>query len=418
MDISQMSAQGFLEVMHVPVRGVERSGGKIGMIVTACFATLSLSWYFLNQKTLPSINFSDETTPGYQRLGETALSREEPEEESTDKLPESPRVNKLDSVREERSIHFTLLESEGTKREEERTPSMEMHEWLHGLPVYDGRHLKILGKAFIPLTGEFSGVSDQPLASCGRSFGREIILLDLENSPLLKSHIKALQDELLEARSSFGGEETLLQVLLAYVRTKIFPGCSKKNVLDEFNDFMKKNLDSCSKITYKGNHRDYLVPIIPIDHFIQADRAVCRQHALVTFCLLDYFTQHPSYKPIFCGVPQHLRGNVYRQGVRRAHSWTTFISALSLKKWHIDSLWNVMVDFSNLTEIGELMGTYGEKAISKQLKRTKATYQHVLKQHPIIKGRQAINRELGQALRDRGWKRTSLIKAIKERCLK
>lgn len=425
MEISSVLSVMLCEIAQ-PIRRPEQPASRIWPIAAACFATLGLGWYFLQPKVLlsapllteplhrerevreaPQSGFQENHARQERLLLEMAqISKEELETPDKEPLPTSTKRKKMPIRKKNQFPSKYTLQIDGAL-------SMEMDQFLARFPHFDGSHLHVFGKEFVPLKGRMTDASRRPIASCGGFKSREITLLDPDHSPVLKSHVRALQEELLEARANGADEEKLLKILSYYVRKKIFSGRFRKKSVDEFEAFLKETHEHCPTIIYRKQNKSYPVPLISIDQFIIAKRGESRQHSLVTFYLLDHFTQEPSYKPIFYGSAQHMRDNILRAGGKAVRTWVTFMSACTLKKWHIDSFWTHLVDFSDLAKVRQLSSGYGESVICRQIKRTEAAYQRACEQHQGLKRREGICRELHAVRRHQLSRGTSLVKAIK-----
>lgn len=108
--------------------------------------------------------------------------------------------------------------------------------------------------------------------------------------------------------------------------------------------------------------------VIPIDKFIESGLGVCRHHAMVASYFLDRLTKEPQGAPLLEGVVQHMRDNVAQGG---GHVWVTYLSKKEdRKRWHVDTLWKELADFSQPEGIERLQRLYGAEAIGNQILKT------------------------------------------------
>lgn len=250
--------------------------------------------------------------------------------------------------------------------------TLGMLSYLSGFTAYNPKtkQITIQGKAYTPVTGGTTQLSQKRLISCGSSTSREAVILDPENSPLLNAHFdKLFQKIQSKQQSSPLTEEQIIDEVIQYVRHDIFPSCTNRHLEQEVSRFIQDKWGSFPALYYKqigGFKRQGYIPAIPIDEFIKANIGVCRHHGLVTGYLLDRLTRTPNQRPILQGVPQIIRDNIEHG----AHVWTTFMSAQG-EKWHIDTLWPVKKEFSQPQGIQHLQNEgYGVVAIQNQIKRT------------------------------------------------
>ncbi|MCB1119548.1 MAG: hypothetical protein KDK65_06275 [Chlamydiia bacterium] len=207
-------------------------------------------------------------------------------------------------------------------------------------------------QGYTVLSGNVRNFASTPIASCGSTASREILLLDPNDSPKLAAHYEHLQKQIGEETDT----EVILKKVAQYIQKEIFPGTKVESLINR------------ARQTHQTTtHRDYpeqKIPLIPIDTFIENQVGVCRHHALVLAYLLDRLKQDGKLD----GTIHHIRDAV--QG--GAHVWVNFIprhkAGESHAKWHLDSLWDVLENYA--TQLGyENLRIYG-KARKNQISRT------------------------------------------------
>ncbi len=255
--------------------------------------------------------------------------------------------------------------------------TVEMKQFLSNFPAYDQNQnlIELNHKKYVPITGALRDISTKAVASCGSSSKREILVLDPDNSPKLKKHYAELKEILINFQKNQGKalfEEEVLKQVRDYVRHHIFltrniPDLSEK--IDGFVELKHKSKQT-PKAVYEVS-KNYVadVPIISIDEFIKEEIGICRHHALVTGYLLDRLTKEPEPRMLE-GIVQCMRDNIVHNGERAAHTWIAFLSTKEKKRWHIDTLWGELIDFSTQQGIEHLkLRGYGENAINNQIKK-------------------------------------------------
>lgn len=236
--------------------------------------------------------------------------------------------------------------------------TVRMKDAIQSLPNYDSTRNQLLveGNQYTPLTGGSSNFSGMRVASCGSSTHREIILLDPENSPILMAKYARLK-ELLSDRKAEGEmtESDILEFVKNFVMINIFHGDP-----DTLDSLLKEK-------EIKPTLIEGTTPFIPIDQFIDKGVGVCRHHSMVMAFLLDKLTKDPPDQPLLSGAVQYMRSNVEGGG---AHAWVTYVN--QNQKFHLDSLWNVFSEFSEVSERMKLAKEYGLEAIDLQCARAAA----------------------------------------------
>lgn len=285
------------------------------------------------------------------------------------------KIKSVIKIENEPLIEFSQEELDlGAAKPGPRTVGMNL--FLMWFPAYDrnSQKIKLNQKDYTPLTAAIQDISTKPVASCGSSERREIITLDPDHSPILNDHYEKLKNILQDSQKNLGrplSEEAILKHVRDYIRKEIFPSDKDLDLTDSFIDRMRNDprILKTLYIVGKGDHA--LVPIIPIDEFIKEGVGVCRHHALVASYLLDRLTKEPEASRMLDGVVQHMRDNVPAgNGKLSGHIWVTFLSKKEKKRWHIDTLWNEIWEFSTPQAIAHLkMRGYGEEAINNQVRK-------------------------------------------------
>lgn len=241
---------------------------------------------------------------------------------------------------------------------------------LGNFPVYDRmtNTLNINDLYYTAVSSQTKNFFTSFTASCGATTAREILTLNPKSSVVLNEHFNRIlelitnHEILLKAHLS---EDVILQTVVEYVRGKIFPTHSQLTLIQQVAAFIeaKKTDASIIQIDVNGER----VPCIPVDEFISSGLGVCRHHAMVTAYILDGLTKYRSSisnKPFLFGVVQ-----VIRDGVPGgAHAWVTYVN--SQRRMHIDTLWNLITEFSTSEGQKTLGQVYGVDTIERQLKKT------------------------------------------------
>lgn len=176
------------------------------------------------------------------------------------------------------------------------------------------------GISYEILNGCTTQLSRHPIASVGTDvLGREIIILDPNNSPILNQKFQEFQGNTITDACQF-------------IRAQVF------------------DLDRCDE-----RHIDQSEQFMPLDAFVEAKIGVCRHWALVTGYFLDrLFPQAQVY---------HVRDTLKNGG----HAWNLMI--LNDQAWHIDAFWNVIKNLNNLDDLNFLYSIYGRAPIDNEIKR-------------------------------------------------
>lgn len=263
--------------------------------------------------------------------------------------------------------------------------SIQMFQFLRQFPAYDEHRkmIKLQGKDYIPLTAAVQDISKKAVASCGSSKNREIIVLDPQNSPELDKHFGNLLIQLQNLQKERGRsltEEEVLKQVQDYVRHDIFPTRCDPDLQQKLDNFVKLYFDNPNvpKTKYRGSDGRVDVPIIPIDDFIKKGLGVCRHHAMVTAYILDKLTKEPLGSRFLEGTVQHMRENItIKKNQMCGHIWVTLVNSKEKKRWHVDTLWREVVDFSIPSQVEYLKGRYGS-AIDNQIRKV-SYVEHKLK---------------------------------------
>ncbi|MBS0653735.1 MAG: hypothetical protein JSR39_09480 [Verrucomicrobia bacterium] len=242
---------------------------------------------------------------------------------------------------------------------------------FHRSPRYEAQ-LKVDEVIYTPATGGLLSLSQRPVVSCGSSSGREVIALNPKNSPLLNAHYNHIV-AYLKSQAGHLSEREVLTYVKDYIRNYMLFRSTEPDLVrltDQLvADFRRErpaqSLDYEQSNYWSRGTTTVQVPFIPIDHFIEKGIGVCRHHALIAAYILDRLTYEEP--PLLKGAAQHMRDNI----PFGAHVWTTFINE-SGAKWHIDTLWDRIEDFSDPVKLQELAlpFAYGGDAMRNQVRRT------------------------------------------------
>ena len=248
--------------------------------------------------------------------------------------------------------------------------------------------LKVDGVVYTPATGGLLSLSQSPVVSCGSGSGREVIVLNPKNSPLLNAHYNHIV-AFLRSQAGHLTEREILTYVKNYIRNYMLFRSTEPSLermtAQLVGDFKRErpaeSLDYEESSCYPGHGNVTVkVPFIPIDHFIEKGIGVCRHHALIAAYIFDRLTYEDP--PLLKGAVQHMRDNIFRG----AHVWVTFVSE-SGSKWLVDTLWDTLEDFSDpqCLKILALPSLYGPNAMRNQLSRTEHAlfnYQAHRRAHP------------------------------------
>ncbi|MCE5318867.1 MAG: hypothetical protein LLG04_16085 [Parachlamydia sp.] len=216
------------------------------------------------------------------------------------------------------------------------------------------------------VTSEVSNFTGRRLASIGSSKTREIVTLDPNHCPKLSAFYQQLEQEVIRKSAEKGGllsPEMILLLVKDCVRNKIFPSCSQAGLMKKLDQFLAdRRLTQPSVPLAIGGS----VPVFSIEDFIGGP-AVCRHHGLVASYLLDRLVKSQGGKTVPTGRVMHMRSNLDNRG---AHVWVNFICSNG-KKYHLDTLWDAMVQFDHPESRPLLNMMYGQKAMRLQELRCK-----------------------------------------------
>lgn len=241
--------------------------------------------------------------------------------------------------------------------------------FVNQLSNYKNGGLEIEGNIYSAITGCTQNFSTTHLASCGSTpLQREVLFLDPNNSPLLAKHYTQFRQTVNSQMTT----EQVLKELMRYVRTEIFPSCNHTQGLEAKVDEMVDKASATYPTVTNAKYPWKKIPIIPIDDFIKADLAVCRHHAFVVVYMVDRLLTESN--PLIEGTVQHIRGNLDGR-VQGAHIWATFIpkrkTGAMIEKWHLDTLWDRLVNFADEEVLKMLKNDYGVEMMDDQMRRTR-----------------------------------------------
>lgn len=260
--------------------------------------------------------------------------------------------------------------------------SVHSNIFISGYSNYQFGQLKIGDQLFFPVTGRTQGFSRQLLVSCGSSPKRELLFLDPYNSPSLAKHFEEFRKTVSSAMSTL----EILTLLKQYVFDKVFFD-HESNLTQRVEDFASGFPDTVVHSDYPGRR----IPMISIDVFTSKGLGVCRHHALVICYFLDRLLSEEE--PVLEGTVQHMRSVIPK--VSGAHIWAVFTPKFKVKesspggwmtrflelfrpkrasapaeRFHIDSFWNVLINFADLHHRLRLRELYGDAVIDEEVLRT------------------------------------------------
>ncbi|HSX04094.1 MAG TPA: hypothetical protein VLG76_05135 [Rhabdochlamydiaceae bacterium] len=216
-------------------------------------------------------------------------------------------------------------------------------------------------KTYHILTGKLENVSSKPLIYIGSyPLGREILCFDPAASPLLEGHYASFIS--LIPKNSTVIE--LLSLMTSYIRNAVFSmeRCKESTLNAFIYDWVhdKKRTDS----DFTPTNKNFYLPLISIEEFIQSKIGVCRQLAFVS----TYFLDRLIDSKLLVGKAYFVRDLVSARHRSGGHAWSLFIDAEG-DAWHIDPLWNVIYNLTDPSQYEILCNLYGTLAMQRQLQR-------------------------------------------------
>lgn len=300
-----------------------------------------------------------------------------------------PREPEIILSSEEEDLREPLFLSSGPR-------TKKMDDFLINLPNYSEitKTFTINGKIYTPFTGMSIDTFTKNTISCGSSVDREMIILDAENSSLLKEHFNKLLAVIKNIDSK--DDIAILTSITRYIKKEIFD--KTENLIKNVEEFSKTYaaLNPANTIGYKGNY----IPLIPIDAFIKERIGVCRHHALVTNYMIDGLIK----KTILKGDVKAIRDNLDRGG---GHIWNVFLSTDG-KKFIIDAMWGLVKEI-NECSAESLNQYYGAECMRRQSIRLlngiivaqKNKIEKVVREDLNNESSKKIIKEQGKALQER-----------------
>jgi len=227
-------------------------------------------------------------------------------------------------------------------------------------------HLMHQGISYHVLKGSNVNISQEPIACLGSSpLGREIITLDPNNSPLLNLHYQTLVARLKQ--QSLIPEQVLEQTSL-YIREELFsPSFCSEKLVDRFIQRWQSSEERTLN-DFTVTRDEMLVPVIPIEAFIQARAGICRHFSLVTAYILDRLAkEEPSLLPK--GRVHYVRDIVSHGSIYGGHAWNLYIPEGEQEAWHVDALWGIVKNCKEKDDLLFLSLAYGEDTIQREITR-------------------------------------------------
>jgi hypothetical protein len=234
---------------------------------------------------------------------------------------------------------------------------------------HDFKTIKLNKKDYLVLTRQVSEFTKKPIAYLGSMPTlREVIILDPQSPKMIE-----LKNELYDVLKTLPKENGVIAYQVAFpkvvefLRAKLFNPDFPPSKLEAKTDQFIENWEH----TEKGQHAKGFVDlageltqdVIPLEEFIEHKLGICRHHALALCFLVDSMIQD---KLIDQGKIRLTRDNVPTANNRMGgHSWTTFVSSDFSSIWHIDSLWNLVLDLKQIQNRLYLNQQYSKEAITK-----------------------------------------------------
>lgn len=238
--------------------------------------------------------------------------------------------------------------------------TQETQTWLRCmLPENVTRDGKLLvgTRMYEVVSMKLSDFTGRPVASIGSN--REILTLTPSSRTLLRMFSFLREKIQQEFPPSQDPVPTLhiLNKVREFVANDIFPPLTD-GALEQLLEFVQEKERTGYVVTTSTGQK---VPLISIDDVIHAKNiAFCRHHALLTAHLVQRLVREGILPK---GIVKHMRFNMDDS----AHAWVNFYTEDG-KKYHIDTLWDVLVEFSDPHHRQCLAEAYGKEIIDQQNK--------------------------------------------------
>ncbi len=225
-----------------------------------------------------------------------------------------------------------------------------------------GHKLNIQGINYYILSSKIRSFTTKPLASCGSSKYREILLLNPKNCPHLNKHFEKLKQKILDLQEDIGVPLTtrqLLNVVNRYTKEIIF-FANKGPTIHKIDKIVQEALNDPSVEKFKHSEfTDVEIPAVSIERFVAKGVGVCRHTSLTVCYLLDRLSRELFESHLLGGIVQHRREDL----PIGPHSWTTFVPKTKLHKppqrWLIDAQFGIVENFAKQKGLARL-GIYGD----------------------------------------------------------
>ncbi len=220
------------------------------------------------------------------------------------------------------------------------------------------------------LTGALEDFSLYPVVSIGQNPShREIIAYHPDLSPKLSEAYKRFITASFPQKKTLNTSAELSELflnLIKFIREELFiiELCKDEHLLTFIGRWTHNKKLSISDFTLNDSY--HLLPIVPLDDFVEAGIGVCRHFALVSTYFIDRLCKDG-----------YLSGNVFyvrdkiasRLMIGASHAWSIFVSTDKAQNWHIDSYINTLCDLTDPKDFETLCEFYGESAIMNEMIR-------------------------------------------------
>ena len=217
---------------------------------------------------------------------------------------------------------------------------------------------------YLILTGTLENFSQYPIVSIGQNPShREIIAYHPDLSPILSEAYKKFTATFLPEKKNVDSRDELHKLfthLIQFIQEELFITelCKDEHLLTFIERWTHSKKLSISDFTLNDSY--HLLPIIPLDDFVEAGIGVCRHFALVS----TYFIDRLCKDGYLSGKVFHVRDRVASKiRISGVHAWSFFISNDKNQIWHIDSFINALFDLNDAKDFDSLCEIYGETAI-------------------------------------------------------
>jgi hypothetical protein len=216
------------------------------------------------------------------------------------------------------------------------------------------------GSDFVILDEQTEEISQTPLVSIGSNpSSREILLLDPLNAPLLEEHYH----ELLEISAGRTQESALLKESTRFIRERLFnPHLSSGEEVDAFVHTWISSQER-TREDFTEVQEGILVPVIPLEAFIQARVGTCTHHALTAAYFIDRLMREGLLPQ---GTHHYIREEIHFRDLHGRHAWNLYLPDDHSALWHLDVQWGIIKNLKDPLDLISLYHIYGDSIINQE----------------------------------------------------